>query len=93
MILMKSAIKVSATEAARNLSDLLNRVRYRGERFTVVRGGEDVAEIVPAKRIAGVTLRELRSALASLPPPDDEFANDLERIRAEQPPAEPSWRS
>jgi prevent-host-death family protein len=91
---MKSAtVRVSATEAARNLSDLLNRVRYRGERFTVVRGGEEVAEIVPAKRAAGVSLRELRSALASVPAPDDAFAADLERIRAEQPPAEPSWRS
>jgi prevent-host-death family protein len=91
---MKSAtVKVSATEAARNLSDLLNRVRYRGERFTVVRGGEEVAEIVPAKRGSGVTLRDLRRALAALPAPDDDFAADLERIRAEQPPAEPSWRS
>jgi prevent-host-death family protein len=91
---MKSAsVKVSATEAARNLSDLLNRVRYRGERFTVVRGGEEVAEIVPAKQGSGVTLRALRRALAALPAPDDDFAADLERIRAEQPPAEPSWRS
>jgi prevent-host-death family protein len=91
---MKSAtVKVSATEAARNLSDLLNRVRYRGERFTVTRGGEEVAEIIPAKRSAGVTLRDLRRALASLPAPDDDFAGDLERIRKEQPPAEPSWRS
>ena len=91
---MKSgSARVTATEAARNLSDLLNRVRYRGERFTVVRGGEEVAEIVPARRSAGVTLRELRDALASLPAPDDDFAADLERIRTEQPPAEPSWRS
>lgn len=91
---MKSAtVKISATEAARNLSDLLNRVKYRGERFTVIRGGEEVAEIVPARRTAGVTLRDLRRALASLPAPDDDFAADLERIRAEQPPAEPSWHS
>src|SRR3972149_307796 len=43
---MKS--KLTATEAARNLSDLLNRVRYRGERFTIVRGGEEVAALVAA---------------------------------------------
>jgi prevent-host-death family protein len=86
-------MRVTATEAARNLSDLLNRVRYRGERFTVIRGGEEVAEIVPAKRSVGVALRELRRALASLPAPDEDFATDLERIRAEQPPTEPSWRS
>jgi prevent-host-death family protein len=85
--------RVTATEAARNLSDLLNRVRYRGERFTVVRGGEEVAEIVPAVRTGAVTLSDLRRILAALPPPDDGFAADLDRIRAEQPPAEPAWRS
>jgi prevent-host-death family protein len=87
------AVRVSATEAARNLSDLLNRVRYRGERFTVVRAGEEVAEIGPAAGSRSVTLAELRATLASLPPPDVDFAADLERIRAEQPPAEPSWPS
>jgi prevent-host-death family protein len=86
-------VRVSATEAARNLSDLLNRVRYRGERFTVVRSGEDVAEIVPATRSGAVTLGELRRVLAQLPPPDAGFVDDLARIRSEQPPAEPSWRS
>jgi len=86
-------LKVSATEVARNLSDLLNRVRYRGERFTVVRGGEDVAEIVPAATGSAVTLGDLKRALASLPPPDEDFLADLERIRAEQPPTEPSWPS
>ncbi len=86
-------IRVSATEAARNLSDLLNRVRYRGERFTVVRSGEEVAEIIPATHNGGITLGELRRALAQLPAPDEEFLADLNRVRAEQPPAEPSWRS
>ena len=85
--------RVSATEAARNLSDLLNRVRYRSERFTIVRGGEEVAEIGPASKSGAATLGDLRRALASLPPPDDDFRSDLERIRAEQPPAEPPWRS
>jgi prevent-host-death family protein len=89
-----SSIRISATEASRNLSDLLNRVRYRGERFTIVRGGEEVAEILPpAKGGVVVTLGELRGALASVPAPDDAFVADLERIRDEQPPAEPSWPS
>jgi prevent-host-death family protein len=85
--------RVTATEAARNLSDLLNRVRYRGEHFTVVRGGEEVADLVPARRSSGITLRDLRRALASLPAPDDDFLADVERIRAEQPPAESPWHS
>ena len=86
--------KISATEAARNLSDLLSRVRYRGERFTIVRGGEEVATLVPTTGSPRVTLGELRRSLAALTAPDQDFVRDLERIRAEQPPAEPSsWRS
>ncbi len=86
-------VRITATEAARNLSDLLSRVRYRGERFTVVRGGEEVAEIVPAAQTGAVTFGDLRRILAAIPRPDDEFAADLDRVRAEQPPAEPTWRS
>ena len=85
--------RVSATEAARKLSDLLNRVRYRGERFTIVRGGEEVCTMVPTPGKGNVTLKQLRQALASLPEPDDEFRSDVERIRAEQPLTESSWPS
>jgi prevent-host-death family protein len=85
--------RVSATEAARKLSDLLNRVRYRGERFTIVRAGEDVGQLTPVAPRSKITLGALREALASAPGPDDDFRSDLERIRAEQPPAESSWPS
>jgi prevent-host-death family protein len=84
--------RVSATEAARKLSDLLNRVRYRGETFTIVRAGEEVCDMVPTAR-RGMKLRGLREALVSIPEPDDEFLADLTRLRVEQPPAEPSWPS
>jgi antitoxin (DNA-binding transcriptional repressor) of toxin-antitoxin stability system len=71
---------VTATEAARNLSDLLNRVRYRGESFDVVRGGEVVARIVPAtsKR---ATVRDLFALLRDFGPVDDTFADDLEAVQ------------
>jgi prevent-host-death family protein len=90
---MDSMAKVTATEAARSFGELLSRVRDRGERFTVVCAGEEVAEIIPVAGSRGITLGALRATLASLPPPDDGFAADLERIRAGQPPAEPTWRS
>jgi antitoxin (DNA-binding transcriptional repressor) of toxin-antitoxin stability system len=44
---MKSHI--SATEAARSFSELINRVHDRGESFVVERGGKPICEIVPAK--------------------------------------------
>jgi prevent-host-death family protein len=40
--------EVSATEAARNFSDLLDAVEHRGEHFTVVRRGRIVARLEPA---------------------------------------------
>jgi antitoxin (DNA-binding transcriptional repressor) of toxin-antitoxin stability system len=44
---MKS--EISATDAARRFSEILNRVRYRNETFVVRRGGVAVCEIVPVR--------------------------------------------
>lgn len=79
---------ITATELARTLSEILNRVRYRGERFVIERNGEAIASIGPAGTVPGITLRELAARLGDLPLPDDRFADDLEVIQASQPPAE-----
>jgi prevent-host-death family protein len=39
---------ISVTEAARNFSDLVNRVFYTGESATLVRGGVPVVRMIPA---------------------------------------------
>jgi antitoxin (DNA-binding transcriptional repressor) of toxin-antitoxin stability system len=39
--------QISATRAAREFSDLLNRVTYRGEAFVVRRGGRPVCRVPP----------------------------------------------
>jgi prevent-host-death family protein len=77
---------VSATEAARRFSDLLNRVRYQGERFVIVRNGEQVAELSAIASRPKVTLAELVDRLLAARSGDPGFADDLERIQAEQPP-------
>jgi antitoxin (DNA-binding transcriptional repressor) of toxin-antitoxin stability system len=46
---MSDTTRITATELARNLSDILNRVRYRGESFEVLRNGEVVAELRPSQ--------------------------------------------
>jgi antitoxin (DNA-binding transcriptional repressor) of toxin-antitoxin stability system len=76
---------ITATEAARNFSDLLNRVRYRGETFDILRGGEVVARISAPVERRRVTASDLVSALAAVTGADPEFASDLERIQADQP--------
>ncbi len=75
--------RISATEAARNFSDLLNRVRYRGEEFVVERGGEAVCRIVPAKPLKR-TLADLARILDSAPP-DPAFWDTVEQITHRQP--------
>lgn len=71
------ASTISATEAARRFSDILNRVRYRGERFIVERGGEPVCRIEPAAPAGRCTAGELLERIRALRPVDAGFARDV----------------
>ena len=84
---------VSATQAARTFSDLLNRVQYRGERFIIERGGAPVGELGPVTPHS-FTGTDLVHLLEALPPPDGGFARDvMSRIRR-QPRVGPSlWET
>lgn len=64
---------MTATEASRNFSDLLDAIE-RGETITITRGRHPVAEIAPARQRTGA---DLRAALADTRPPDDRFADDI----------------
>jgi antitoxin (DNA-binding transcriptional repressor) of toxin-antitoxin stability system len=79
----KPAHTLSATQAARTFSDLLNRVRYRGEAFVIERGGEPVCEISPVKppRFTGADLAAL---LRSLPKPDAGFWDAVEEATRQE---------
>jgi len=76
-------IRISATQTARRFSELMNRVRYRGESFVVERGGKPVCEILPAQptKFTGSDLAEL---LRSLPKPDKEYFTLVENLIAKQ---------
>ena len=83
---------ITATQLAKSLSDVLNRVRYRGERFIVQRNGETIATIIPAQDRPGTTWAEFRARVGDLEMPGDGFADDLEAIQAAQGNAEmPEW--
>ena len=87
------ATRISSTELARNLSDILNRARYKGEQFIIQRNGETVATLGPATK--PITWREFVEWWVNNRP-DDKFADDLEAIHAEmnQPlPEPPEWPS
>jgi hypothetical protein len=75
--------RISATVAARSFAELMNRVRCRGERFVVERGGKPICEILPAgsARISGA---ELAGLLRSLPKPDSQYLSIVEDLTRKQ---------
>ena len=75
---------VSATEAASTFSDLLNRVRYRGEIFVIERGGEPVCRMTPA-RPTKFTMADLARLLESAPKPDAGYSKAVKKAIRDQP--------
>lgn len=70
---------MSATEAVRSFSELLNRIRYRGDEFVVERGGEAICRMTPATTPRRLTLAELARLIRELPLPDRAYAADVRR--------------
>ena len=58
---------ISATEAARSFSEVLNQVQYRDMSFSIERGRRVVARLVPAALPAGLPLADLNGLFAGLP--------------------------
>ena len=75
--------EISVTELSRGLSDFINRVTYRGETYTITRGGKAVAQLTSAP--AGARVKDLPAIFAALPTLEaddvDAFSRDLEEVR------------
>lgn len=69
---------ISATEAARNFSELLDAVEHRHETFVVTRGGRSVARIAPAAAASGRAAKDLLLAHR----PDARWERDLIAMRS-----------
>ncbi|HQK89985.1 MAG TPA: antitoxin [Smithellaceae bacterium] len=87
---------ISATDAVRTFSELLNAIKYKGEFYTIIRGGKPAATIGPVETITSMrTLKELALVLKAMPKldDDDKFAADVEDIITNQPvtPEGSSW--
>src|SRR4030095_13920814 len=74
---VKGSRIISATEAARTFSGLLDRVYYRGETFVIERGGEPVCEMSHVKPLR-FTGADFLTLLHSLPKPDPGFWDAVE---------------
>ena len=73
--------RISAARAARSFSEILNRVKYRGESFLVERNQEPVCRIVPVAGEKSLTTDRLEEFWKALPRPDPEFVEDLRNCR------------
>jgi antitoxin (DNA-binding transcriptional repressor) of toxin-antitoxin stability system len=86
---------ITATEAVRRFSEILNSVNYRGDRYVVMRGKKAVAHIYPHEGGPGQkTLGELKALINRLPPlKDKRFADDVKQAIQEQPfpPSDATW--
>ena len=88
---------ISSTEAVRNFSELLNNIKYRGDRYTVIRGGKPAASLVPVEPIgSGATLADLRKIVPAFPrldKGDTSFEADVIAAAGSQPsmPVALSW--
>jgi antitoxin (DNA-binding transcriptional repressor) of toxin-antitoxin stability system len=83
-------LRITATELARKLGDVLGKIRYRGETFIIERNGEPVARIGPIPALTAASIMEGFRAWVEAGPGDTAFADDLERVaRADRPPPNP----
>ena len=83
--------RLTATDAARSFSEVLNRVAD-GEQIEVTRSGMAVAIIsAPATRM--ISAERFRELMRTAPAPDAEFAKDLRTARRSVAPPTSPWPS
>lgn len=79
---------VTATDAARRFSDVLDAVENKGETFLIVRRGRAIARLIPATGGRG---RDVKGLLRNAPR-DAGWAEDVRRTRAMLTPEDRRWR-
>lgn len=72
-------VEITATEASKGFSDMLDAVEHRGESFTITRNGHVVATVQPAERKRW-SFAELVDFFRENPP-DESWADDMEKVR------------
>jgi antitoxin (DNA-binding transcriptional repressor) of toxin-antitoxin stability system len=81
---------ISATQAVRDFSEVLNTIKFKGVHYIIERGGKPIVSMKPIdEKIDPMTLGELKTLLKKLPKLEEEldaFASDLEEISRNQPP-------
>lgn len=85
---------MTVTQAARNFSDLVNRVHYQGVSVELVKSKRVVAVISPATKISTMKVGDLSNFFSSLPnlgKDSAELVKDMEDIAKNMPKAMDEW--
>ena len=81
--------RISATQAVRDFSEVLNTIKFKGVHYIIERGGKPIASMKSIdEKIDPMTLDDLKALLKKLPRLEEEldaFASDLEEISRNQP--------
>jgi antitoxin (DNA-binding transcriptional repressor) of toxin-antitoxin stability system len=88
---------LTVTEASRNFADCINRARYQGSTFILLKGGAPVARITPVPRQSKTGAESavvLRKALKGLRLGEEatSWLHDLEQARGSMQRPVRSWR-
>ena len=91
-------VVISATEASRTFSDVLNRVYYQDKTFEIKRGKEVVAKLIPFNKSANkttLTTKEMKNFFESLPVLDKEdcklFEKNISQLRKQDKLGQTKW--
>jgi antitoxin (DNA-binding transcriptional repressor) of toxin-antitoxin stability system len=68
---------MTATDASRGFSELLDAVEHRGESFRILRRGRTVALVIPPRTFG----RDDLAALLARHRPDEDWGRDLAQLR------------
>lgn len=80
---------LSATDAARRFSEILDAVEHRRQTFLIVRKGRAVAKLAPAPRATGAIVKEiLRES-----PRDSSWSGELHELRSLLTVEDREWRA
>ncbi len=81
--------RISATQAVRDFSEVLNTIKFKGVHYIIERGGKPIASMKSVdEKIDPMTLDYLQALLKKLPRLEEEldaFVADLEEISRNQP--------
>jgi prevent-host-death family protein len=85
---------MTVTQAARNFSDLVNRVQYQNASVELTRSNKIVAVISPSSLKPSIKVKDLADFFSSLPSlgeDAEQFEKDIQTIDSLIPKTEDSW--